>query len=431
MGLKDDLQRFHEIGEQRREDLSEFITHGQLGDSRENGIKIPIKIVDLPEFQYDQRDMGGIGKGDAEPGDPVERPGEPDDDEEEGKAGDEPGEHEYYEMDPEEFARELDEELGLDLDPKGTEVIEETEGDFIDVARAGPQSMLDLEYFFREGLKRKLATDFDEAYVREALHVEGWGPEEVFRWARKQSIPVSKGWIQDAALEVPPEEQQRWPDIDTMEANVEHTPTVERIRREGLDRLPFRPQDERFRHPEIIEERQTNAVVVNIRDVSASMREDKRELVERTFTPLDWYLQGTYENAEFVYIAHDAEAWEVDREEFFGISSGGGTQISSAYELAAEVLEEYPWANWNRYLFAAGDSENSANDTAQNVVPLIEEIDANRHAYVETQPGGGKRNATHADEVNNQFDDTGDVVVARVNRPDDVLGAIEQILSEP
>lgn len=430
MGLKDDLRRFHEIGEQRREDLADFITHGDLGDSRRNGIRIPIKIVDLPEFQYDRRAMGGVGQGDAEEGDPVEYPGEADGDEE-GEAGDEPGEHEYYEMDPEEFAKQLDEELGLDLDPKGKEVVEETEDAYVDVALAGPRSMLDLEYFFREGLKRKLATEFDQEYVREALRVRGWGPDEVFRWAREQSIPVSKGWIEDAAAELSPDERDRWPDVETMEDHVEHTPTVERIRREGLDRLPFRRQDERFRHPEVVEHRERNAVIVNIRDVSGSMREDKRELVERTFTPLDWYLQGTYDNAEFLYVAHDVDAWEVQREEFFGISSGGGTRISSAYELTQELLEEYPWATWNRYVFAAGDSENAANDTTEHVVPLMEEIDANRHAYVETQPGGGKRNATHADELEEQFEDDPDVVVARVNEPDDVLDAIEVILSKP
>jgi len=42
-------------------------------------------------------------------------------------------------MDPEEFARELDEELGLDLEPKGKRVVEEMEGDYTDTARAGPR----------------------------------------------------------------------------------------------------------------------------------------------------------------------------------------------------------------------------------------------------------------------------------------------------
>jgi uncharacterized sporulation protein YeaH/YhbH (DUF444 family) len=160
------------------------------------------------------------------------------------------------------------------------------------------------------------------------------------------------------------------------------------------------------------------------------MREAKRELVERTFTPLDWYLTGKYDNAEFVYIAHDADAWEVDREEFFGIRSGGGTRISSAYELAAEILEsEYPWSEWNRYVFAAGDSENSSNDTEERVIPMMESIPANLHAYVETQPSGNAINATHAGELERHFSETSNVAVAYVEGPDDVVEAIDTILS--
>ena len=190
-----------------------------------------------------------------------------------------------------------------------------------------------------------------------------------------------------------------------------------------------RREDERYRYPEIVEEREKNVVVVNIRDVSGSMRQKKRELVERTFTPLDWYLQGKYDNAEFVYIAHDADAWEVERDEFFGIRSGGGTRISSAYDLAAELLEEYPWNEWNRYVFAAGDSENSSNDTEEHVIPLMEQVPANLHAYVETQPSGNAINATHAEEVERSFRGDNDVAVAYVSSPDDVVDAIYEILS--
>ncbi|MFW6018048.1 MAG: DUF444 family protein, partial [Halapricum sp.] len=137
-----------------------------------------------------------------------------------------------------------------------------------------------------------------------------------------------------------------------------------------------------------------------------------------------------YDNAEFVYIAHDAEAWEVEREEFFGIRSGGGTRISSAYELAAEVLEEeYPYSEWNRYVFAAGDSENSSNDTEQHVIPLMEAIPANLHAYVETQPSGNAINATHAEEVERHFRTADDVAVAYITSPEDVVDAIYEVLS--
>ena len=432
MGLREDLERFREVGEQRRQDLAEFIQYGDLGASRPDSVKVPVKIVDLPEFEYDQRDMGGVGQaedGEPEPGDKVAE-GEPDDGDGEGEPGEEAGEHEYYEMDPEEFARELDEELGLDLDPKGREVVTEREGEYRDIRRSGPASTLDFDRLFKSGLKRKLATDFDEEYVREALRIDGWGPARAFEWAREERVPVSRAWLDDAYDDIPADERDRWRSRSEMESNVEREQTATRIRREGIDSIPLRREDERYRHPETIEEKETNVVVVNIRDVSGSMQETKRELVERTFTPLDWYLTGKYDNAEFVYIAHDAEAWEVERDEFFGIRSGGGTRISSAYELAADLLDErYPWSEWNRYVFAAGDSENSSNDTEERVIPMMDEIDANLHAYVETQPSGNAISATHAEEVERHFRDSDDVAVAYVQDAADVVDAIYTVLS--
>ncbi|MFC7186404.1 DUF444 family protein [Halorubrum yunnanense] len=436
MGLTDDRERFREVGEERRGDLSEFISHGDLGGSGPDRVKIPVKIVDLPEFEYDKREAGGVGQGQGgqpQPGQPVDP--EPGDGDEDGDPGEEGGEHEYYEMDPEEFARELDEALGLDLEPKGKRVVEEVEGDFTDTARAGPRGTLDVDEFFKRGLKRHLATDFDGEYVREGLFVAGADVDEAFAWARGKGVPVSRAWVADAAATLAEERGEpvmaldRWESFDALDDEVEREPVSHRIRREGIDSVPFRREDERFRHPEVIEKRERNVVVVNVRDASGSMRETKRELVERVFTPMDWYLTGKYDAAEFRYVVHDAEAWEVDREEFFGIQSGGGTRISSAYELVEEIVEEYPYNEWNRYVFAAGDSENSGSDTTDSVIPLMESIDANLHAYVETQPGGAAPNARHADEVENALGDADDVAVARVSEPADVTDAIYEILS--
>ena len=59
MGLRDDLERYREVGEERRQDLAEFIQYGDLGGSRPDSVRIPVKIVDLPGFEYDRRDAGG------------------------------------------------------------------------------------------------------------------------------------------------------------------------------------------------------------------------------------------------------------------------------------------------------------------------------------------------------------------------------------
>ncbi len=419
MGLREDLGRFKDVGEENRMDLREFIEHGQLGED----IQIPIKIVDLPEFVYEPKEKGGIGQAeeDEDPriGDPIRSPQE-EDDEVNGEAGEGSGDHGYYEMDPEEFAEELDDELGLDLEPKGKKVVEETVGDRVDVSRAGPRSALDVEYLYKEGLKRKLAMWFDEGFLREACKVSGWGARDVYDYARTEySMPVSMKAVEEILDDV---NGNKYNSVDELEERMDvprRNPTVGDIKE-----VLVRRDDERYRHPEVIKRKEKNVVVINIRDVSGSMRREKRELVERVFTPLDWYLQGKYEHAEFRYIAHDAEAWEVERVNFFGMKSGGGTKISSAYETALEILETYyPWTDWNRYVFGAGDGENWGSDTRDNLIPLIEEIDANLHGCVEVK-GRGKL----VEQIDTLTDDS-DVVTVSVDSRNDVIPAIKRILS--
>ena len=427
MGLKDDLERYREVGEKNRQDLTNFIKYGDLAGGRE--IQVPIKIIELPGFEYDQLDVGGIGQGEGiEEGDPVEVPdeeGDKGDDGDGNDAGEGTSEHDYYEMNPEEFAQELDEELGLDLEPKGKKVVEEIEGDFTDVSRTGPNSTLDLEHMFKEGLKRKLAFMFDEEYCRELLRVSGIGPSRAFEWARNQGLPVSQAWFEDEYDQMNADERSTYDSIEDISKELERSPKFQK-----LDKIPFRREDERFRYPETTEEKEKNVVVINIRDVSGSMGKRKQELVERVFTPLDWYLQGKYENAEFVYIAHDSEAWEVKRDKFFGIHSSGGTTVSSAYKVAQQILEDkYPWSEWNRFVFAAGDGENSKGDTKNDVIPLMEEIDANKHAYVETIVSQSYR-AKHGKQVKTHFSGNDNVTVARVSDAEDVPDVIQSILSD-
>lgn len=424
MGLKEDLKRFEEVGEERRQDLSEYIQHGQIEAG--NDIKVPIKVINLPGFEYDPSDKGGVGKGEGEQGDPVDA-GQPEPgDDEEGEPGEETSEHGHYDMDPEEFAEELDEELGLDLDPKGKKVKEETEGPYTELARSGPESTLDFERMFKKGLKRSLAMFFDEEYLKEVMRVRGMGPEKVFEWSREQNIPVSKSWIQGEYPDI--EEKSLYDSIDDIPGEMRRTPVAEEI-----DSVALREEDKRHKFPEVTTEYEKNAVVVFIRDVSGSMRQQKRRLVERVFTPIDWYLTGKYDNAEFVYIAHDSEAWETEQDDFFGIESGGGTQISSAYELAQEILEQrYNWKEWNRYVFAAGDGENWQDDSKENVVPLMEEISANLHAYVEVQPKDqpvASFHDSHMEIVEGEIGDRDNVATYLVEQEEDVMDCIYELLS--
>lgn len=423
MGLQSDVERFQDIGEEKRQDLEEFIQRGELP---RDDIKVPIKIISLPEFEYDHYSQGGVAQGKGQEGMPIDvgedgEQGDGDGDDE-GEPGDEEGEHGHYEMDPEEFAKELDDRLGLDLDPKGKKIKEIKEGAFVEKHRTGPESTVDFDELFKKGLKRKLALHFDEEYLREVLRVSGMGIDLVFEWARDNNITVSRDWIKQEYKNMSSEEKTRYDSIDDIERNYRNVP-----RSEELDSIPLRREDKRHKHPEIKKEYEKNAVIVFIRDCSGSMREKKRELVERVFTPLDWYLTGKYDEAKFHYIVHDAKAQEVDRSKFFGIKSGGGTRISNAYELTQQILDEdYPWNEWNRYVFAAGDGENNQKDSREGVVPLMKEIDANLHAYVEVK---SDRYARHGDIVEEEIGNRDNVAVTKLESNDGVMDSIEEILS--
>lgn len=442
MGLRDDIERYKEVGDEKRPDLQEFIKQGDLSNSDEDTIRLPFKIIQLPGFEYEEQSKGGIGQAgegeDVEEGDPVQKPdeaqqGDGDDDGEDGDPGDDgDGKNEFYDLDPEEFARELDEELGLDLEPKkSNKVKEEKEGAFVERVQTGPSSTLDLDYLFKQGLKRELPMQFDKNYARECLKVNGIGPSKAFEYLRNKNVSVSKAWLDEAYDEISPDERTKWDSFEEFEENVDQKSVQTLVREDGVKDVTFRPEDERYKYPETIEEKQSQVVVINIRDVSGSMRKEKRELVQRVMAPMDWYLQGKYDQAVFFYIAHNNQAWTVERADFFRVKSGGGTRISSAYELTDEILQEFPFRDWNRYVFAAGDGENKGKDTQENVIPMIKSIDANMHAYIETNPKENNRQANHADDLEDEFgEDSEEAVVTRVNSEDDVIPAIKKILGQ-
>lgn len=419
--IRRNVRRFRKIGAEEREDLDEFIKYGQMGQN----IKIPIKVVNLPEFRYLEQDKGGIGQGDVDEGDELddgkegEEPMEP---------GDETDEHEYYEMDPEDFSEELSNRLGLEFEDKGKKVTEEAIGSFNETARSGPESAKDVDYLFKKAIQRYISMYADEDYIKKLLQVRGFGVESVWKWAMNNSMNISKGRIKEIAQTV--DNRVKYDSVDDIDTELNRKPP-----KRSFHNLKFRREDERYRAPVTKSIPTRNAVVINIRDVSSSMKEDKRELVERVFTPLDWFLQGQYENTEFVYIVHDAEAWEVEREKFFGIKSGGGTKVSTSYNYMMDnILEEYPWKSWNRYIFFSGDGENKAGDTINNLVPAMRKINATRQAYVEVSPSGnrqrlrGRVTKSVASTLNESFDNNDNIRVTTVTDVDDVMDALETVL---
>jgi len=128
--------------------------------------------------------------------------------------------------------------------------------------------------------------------------------------------------------------------------------------------VPYR-EDRRYRTWKVTTRPESNALIVYIMDVSGSMGDEQKEIVRIESFWIDTWLRHHYKGLVGRYIIHDAVAREVDRETFFHTRESGGTMISSAYKLAAEILEaDHPPEQWNSYVFHFSDGDNwSADDT--------------------------------------------------------------------
>jgi uncharacterized protein len=155
-------------------------------------------------------------------------------------------------------------------------------------------------------------------------------------------------------------------------------------------------EDKRYRSWRETTEPVANAVIIYMMDVSGSMGDEQKEIVRIESFWIDTWLRRQYRGLESRYIIHDAVAREVDRETFFHTRESGGTMISSAYRLAAKMIEqEYPPDQWNIYPFHFSDGDNwSMDDTLSCIEILRKQIlpDVNMFAYgqVESPYGSGQ-----------------------------------------
>ena len=138
---------------------------------------------------------------------------------------------------------------------------------------------------------------------------------------------------------------------------------VKRRAVQGEEATPFTDDDLRYRQLRRRLRPATQAVVVFILDVSASMDENRRRLAKTFFFWAVHGLRRQYGEVEVVFIAHTNEAWEFGEEEFFQVSATGGTVASTALALAHDILvERYDPGRYNAYVFYASDGDNFADD---------------------------------------------------------------------
>jgi uncharacterized protein len=150
------------------------------------------------------------------------------------------------------------------------------------------------------------------------------------------------------------------------------------VDRDDLRYLSYR-EEPRPRH---------RAVVFCVMDISASMTTDRKRMARLFFYWCVQFLRRRYEQTEIVFVGHTTEAWEMNEPEFFGRVESGGTKVSSAYELVADVQRHrFPAHEWNAYVLHTSDGDNFTADN-QRTLALVEQLaaDCALVGYLEVDP---------------------------------------------
>ncbi|WP_421866361.1 YeaH/YhbH family protein [Motiliproteus sp.] len=152
----------------------------------------------------------------------------------------------------------------------------------------------------------------------------------------------------------------------------------------------------------------SKAVMFCVMDVSGSMTQSVKDIAKRFFLLLYLFLKRAYKQIDVVFIRHHTQAKEVDEEEFFYSRETGGTIVSSAIAMTADVIaDRYPPSQWNIYVAQASDGDNWDGDSAtcrellvNRIMPLVQ-----YYAYVEITTGEHQNLWYEYEKIRSEFPD--------------------------
>jgi uncharacterized sporulation protein YeaH/YhbH (DUF444 family) len=173
-------------------------------------------------------------------------------------------------------------------------------------------------------------------------------------------------------------------------------------------------------------------VIIYIMDVSGSMGEEQKEMVRIESFWIDTWLQSQYDGLEVRYITHDAAAREVDRHTFFHTRESGGTMISSAYKLCAEIIEaDYSTGEWNVYPFHFSDGDNWSTDDTKACMELLKErvlpyVNQFGYGQVESPYGSGQ----FIKDLQEVFPEEEKIVLSEIPDREAIIKSIREFLGK-
>ncbi len=195
--------------------------------------------------------------------------------------------------------------------------------------------------------------------------------------------------------------------------------------------IPTR-EDLRYKSWKTEEEPVANAVIIYMMDVSGSMGDEQKEIVRIESFWLDTWLKRQYKGIETRFVIHDASAKEVDRDTFFRTRESGGTMISAAYKLCAEMIDkDYPASEWNVYAFHFSDGDNwSVDDTMVCVnlmrAQILPRVNLFCYGQVQSPYGSGQ----FIKDLREHFATDERVTLSDIRDRDGIMGSIREFLGK-
>jgi uncharacterized sporulation protein YeaH/YhbH (DUF444 family) len=177
------------------------------------------------------------------------------------------------------------------------------------------------------------------------------------------------------------------------------------------------------------------AVLILMMDVSASMTQDKKELARTEAFWIESMLTRKYEGLEKRFIAHDTRAGEVTEDVFYSLRQGGGTKISSAYDLCKRTIDEdYADPTWNVYSLHFSDGENYSSDD-ENCVEILGNILPKHRIFAFVHLGSGRWSDPFTEMLEKaggifEDDETRGYVYTRVRKREDILFSMDEMFKK-
>jgi sporulation protein YhbH len=164
--IDQDHARFRNIVRGKiRQNLKRYVSSGELiGRKGKDTVSIPVPQIELPKFRFDDRQKGGAGQGEGQPGDPTGG-GDPQEGEGGKQAGKDAGQHSLeVDVTLDELADILGEELQLpNIENRGKAKIVNVKDRYTGIRKVGPESLKSFKRTYREALKRQIASSSYDA----------------------------------------------------------------------------------------------------------------------------------------------------------------------------------------------------------------------------------------------------------------------------